>query len=446
MVMMSTDKQYKSRIIGFIKELESKLIEREEVIRIVILAFFSMQHVFLYGKPGTGKTLLARTASRAFGDDLYWELQVAYDTKTEQLMGGIVRDDNGKTYRNTEKSILDMPFPFLDEMFKANNKVLNALLTPMLDRIYTEGSFETKIPLITLFGASNEFPEGEEIKPFEDRFMFRYETKRIQDRDNNRKYMRKQYDRTKNFNTEFKLDDIKDVYEISGNVKFSDDLLEEYLDIQETIIKNGISISDRKFGPDSAIKVFEVSAYLNDRNHINYSDLMLLKHIAWVALPDKRKIIEVINNYMFGDSVNIDTIINASEDAITKLRGIYVADYDKIIKYGEEFSGVDARESFAYVTQKINKFRMQVFELLQTLGTLSDDYKKCLQIEEQCNDNIFLLPTKQTGFKNGAEKKVENLLSETYALGEKIEVWLENNKSLFDYNQNRSRSIFQLHN
>ncbi len=53
-----TQEEYKQLISQVIKELEHKAIEREELVRILVLAIFSRTNVFLIGPPGVGKTYI----------------------------------------------------------------------------------------------------------------------------------------------------------------------------------------------------------------------------------------------------------------------------------------------------------------------------------------------------------------------------------------------------
>jgi len=62
---------------------------------------------------------------------------------------------------------------FLDEVFKANSAILNALLTVMNERQFDNGGQRLTIPLISLFGASNELPQGEDLAALWDRFALR---------------------------------------------------------------------------------------------------------------------------------------------------------------------------------------------------------------------------------------------------------------------------------
>lgn len=63
----------------------------------------------------------------------------------------------------------------IDETFKANSAILNTLLTLMNERLFHNDGQPTPCPLVTLFGASNELPEGRELEALFDRFLLRYE-------------------------------------------------------------------------------------------------------------------------------------------------------------------------------------------------------------------------------------------------------------------------------
>jgi MoxR-like ATPase len=61
----------------------------------------------------------------------------------------------------------------VDEVFKANSAILNALLTILNERLFDNGAERKKVPLLCLVGASNEMPESEELDALYDRFLLR---------------------------------------------------------------------------------------------------------------------------------------------------------------------------------------------------------------------------------------------------------------------------------
>ena len=62
----------------------------------------------------------------------------------------------------------------MDEIFKANSSILNAILTLINERLFHNGKEVAPVPLLTLFGASNELPEEEELTALYDRFLLRF--------------------------------------------------------------------------------------------------------------------------------------------------------------------------------------------------------------------------------------------------------------------------------
>ncbi|TSA80337.1 regulator protein [Helicobacter mehlei] len=70
--------KYKDRVKNLIAELEKDLFEREECVRLVLLAMFAGKAIFLYGPPGTAKSMIARKVSLAFGtpEDIFGPLDI----------------------------------------------------------------------------------------------------------------------------------------------------------------------------------------------------------------------------------------------------------------------------------------------------------------------------------------------------------------------------------
>src|SRR5262249_41412192 len=84
---------------------------------------------------------------------------------------GLEQDD----YRRvTTHKLPEAHIAFLDEIFKANSSILNALLTVINERIFHNGRERVPVPLLTLFGASNELPDEDELLALYDRFMLRF--------------------------------------------------------------------------------------------------------------------------------------------------------------------------------------------------------------------------------------------------------------------------------
>ncbi|MCI0664929.1 MAG: AAA family ATPase, partial [Acidobacteria bacterium] len=148
-------------------ELTATLIERDEVIRASLVALLARQHLVVLGPPGTAKsalvTSLAERISPQNGAGLrsFAYLMTRFTTP-EELFGpvsvsGLKRDE----YRRiTAGKLVEAELVFLDEIFKASSAILNALLKIANERVFHNGDQEMYVPLISLFGASNEMPQG----------------------------------------------------------------------------------------------------------------------------------------------------------------------------------------------------------------------------------------------------------------------------------------------
>ncbi len=67
----------------------------------------------------------------------------------------------------------------MDEIFKANSAILNALLTLLNERLFDNGNARLEVPLLCLVGASNELPESEELDALYDRFLLRRQVAQV---------------------------------------------------------------------------------------------------------------------------------------------------------------------------------------------------------------------------------------------------------------------------
>lgn len=159
--------------------LSERLLEREEVVEGALVALGCRQHVLLVGPPGTAKSQLVSTLARSIGLSYFEHLLTRFSTP-EEVFGPIsVQGLQQDQYRRiTAGRLPEAELAFIDEVFKASPAILNSLLTLMNERVFHNNGQPAPCPLVSLFGASNELPEGRdesELAAFADRFLFRYQ-------------------------------------------------------------------------------------------------------------------------------------------------------------------------------------------------------------------------------------------------------------------------------
>ena len=160
---------------ALLARMEHGLLERAEAVRLALLAALAGEHLLLIGPPGTAKSQLARRLQHAFAGGRYFERLLTRFSVPEELFGPLslraLEDDRYE--RLTDGYLPCASVAFLDEVFKANSAILNALLTLLNEREFDNGCRRERTPLVSVIGATNEVPTDEALQAFYDRFLIR---------------------------------------------------------------------------------------------------------------------------------------------------------------------------------------------------------------------------------------------------------------------------------
>src|SRR2546421_7258201 len=163
-----------------IDPLKARFVGRDEVVDLIALAVVAGEHLFLYGPPGTAKSALIRQFATAVRGE-YFEYMLTRFSEPNEIFGpiDIARLREGTVATVTTGMLPEAEFVFLDELFNANSAILNNLLTVLNERIYRRGAETHRLPLLSLFSASNHLPEDEALRALFDRFLLRCQVKNL---------------------------------------------------------------------------------------------------------------------------------------------------------------------------------------------------------------------------------------------------------------------------
>src|SRR5207249_558047 len=157
-------------------ELQQVFLERTELIDGALVALVAAQHVLVIGPPGTAKSMLADEVCRRIDGAAYFQWLLTRFTTPEELFGAVsLKALEQDDYRRlTTHKLPEAHIAFLDEVFKASSSILNTILTLINERRFHNGREVADVPLLTLFAASNELPEDDELLALHDRFLLRF--------------------------------------------------------------------------------------------------------------------------------------------------------------------------------------------------------------------------------------------------------------------------------
>ena len=378
----------RTKMNAVISEVSDCLAERDELIHVIALALLTRKNLFVLGDPGQAKSqaidrfrshitdakqfdvlmskgidqeqLFGRldlasiipghiSNSRLNNDAKYCEmrkqLKVLMDTagtdaefiqlaelqgKMSRYQGALALYNQGSPEILTDGKIPDSHICFLDELFKANDGVLNSLLKALNERKYTNEGVTTDIPVISFFSASNEIPnfnnpEEKCLRALYDRFDFKVCTRNVEDRGNRMKILKAKQNGTDCYiGTTFTLDELYQMQDEVSGVIVPDSIYEITDNILVELRRKDITVSDRtyfNFAP-----VARAEAWLNGRDTVIPADLMALVNYLWNK-PDEyatvRETIEKLITNPLGDK--LDALLAKAHE----LRKTFEAETDK---------------------------------------------------------------------------------------------------------------------
>ena len=269
--------------------LLTNLVEREDAIRLALLATLSSEHLLLVGPPGTAKSLIAQRLKLAFSSPSYFERLLTRFTVPEELFGPLsIKGLEEDRYERLTKSYLpEASIAFLDEIFKANSAILNALLTLLNERAFDNGTKREKSPLIAVIGASNELPEGNELDALFDRFLLRLHVGPVSTQ-GFPKLLALRGDDPPEIVTKLTKEDLQKIHEFAIEVEVPETVIALLEELRLWCVAEKIFVSDRRWR--KVVKLLQVSAITNKRTSVSIWDCWLLQHTLWEKPEDREKI------------------------------------------------------------------------------------------------------------------------------------------------------------
>jgi MoxR-like ATPase len=292
------------------QDMNSIFVERNESVRGIMVATISGTNILLLGKAGVAKSALISQWNRRIKDSIYFEWLLNKFSTPEELFGpySFTQLEFDKYVRMTKGKLPEADTAFVDEIFKGNPSVLNAMLKILNERVFYNDYTPTKLDLITVAGASNEVPESDDgLDAFLDRFLLKYEVEHIKEDGNFLTMLDSDIDREPH--AFLSKTDIHAAQAVAREIEFPNEMKQIYVKLRKTLRYEGLSVSDRTF--KTSVRLIKAQAFLAGRNKIDTPDFEILKHITWtdpnqkkkaqslileLIAPEKNRVFEILEN------------------------------------------------------------------------------------------------------------------------------------------------------
>lgn len=343
----------RDKMLAVMQDVNSQVVEREELVELIAIALLTRNNLFILGKPGQAKSLSINLFRQRITGARQFERLLSKQTDEDQLFGRIdlsslipgsvpdavlqddevhknlrfdlqcmvdglgARKDTPDTFAMLEKAadkllsyrkavaalhqnepvvqtagkIPEADIVFLDEIFKANDGVLNSLLTALNERKYTNEGRTYPIPAISFFSASNEIPnfadpQEQILAPLYDRLQIKVVTEDIADRDKRLSVLKsKQNGGDGSVNATISLPELYAMQQEVAAIPVPDTINELADDVLCELRNSGIEVSDRKYL--NYYPLVQAKAWLEGHDKVESQDLLILKCYLWQAPGDR---------------------------------------------------------------------------------------------------------------------------------------------------------------
>lgn len=298
----------RERINRFRAALGRFFVDKQTLIDLMTVCAVAQEPLLLVGPPGTAKSDLVLKFKDAMQitDDDYFEYMLTRFTEPSEVIGPI--DINllrqGRYIRRDRGKLPTAQLVFLDEIFKSNSAILNALLTVINERKFYQDGLPVPVRLKVLFAATNDIPEHAELAALKDRFCLKAACRSVQERhfvelldagldaqtqrDLNQKPWAEGHATLADFlkaHRYLTLQMARQETDPEGNVRrdrdtfFREDLLRELRRLLKTLVReDGIFVSDRK-----VIKLYRLlrtRAWIFHGGAVERQDLQLMAYLG----------------------------------------------------------------------------------------------------------------------------------------------------------------------
>src|SRR5262245_52122065 len=116
--------RFATRLQEAARVMEQNFLDKQEIVRLLLISVVAGEHMLLVGPPGTAKSAMVRLFAKLI-DARYFEYLLTRFTEPNELFGPVdIRAFREGTYtRRTETMLPEAEIVFLDEIFRSNSEI-----------------------------------------------------------------------------------------------------------------------------------------------------------------------------------------------------------------------------------------------------------------------------------------------------------------------------------
>lgn len=294
--------------------LKAQFVERDAVIDGLLACLVSGQHALLLGPPGTAKSALVNAVTSSIEGASYFGWLMTKASPPEEILGpvSLAGLEQDQYCRVTRGKLPEAHIAFLDEIFKCNSTVLNAMLSILNERIFYNDGAAVTVPLQMCVGASNEYPEGAELGALYDRFLGRWWVDDIADEDNFCTMLKSA--EPVGLPGALTFGDVEQARNEVRQVRVSEDALRMLAGVRRSGQQAGVVASGRRWR--QSLRYLRGVAWLGGETEVSEDTFGALADVLWREHKERPAVLQVIGRVANPAVIKATELLDAAKELV----------------------------------------------------------------------------------------------------------------------------------